>query len=82
MKTRKMELGTRNIIGARVEQIAKSKGMKQKDLLKLLREKGLDLNASALSKVEGQIRMVADYELVALAQVLEVSVEHLLGLEE
>ena len=56
--------------------------MKQKDLLTQLQIGGIDLNASGLSKLEGQIRSVSDYELVALAQVLEVSVLWLLGIEE
>ena len=43
---------------------------------------GVDLNASGLSKLEGQLRSVLDYEIVALAKVLNVSVLWLLGLEE
>ena len=39
------------------------------------------MNASALSKLEGQIRFVTDVELVALADILEVSVDYLLGRE-
>ena len=39
------------------------------------------MNASGLSKIEGQIRHVNDYELVAFADILGVSVDWLLGLE-
>ena len=42
---------------------------------------GVDMNASGLSKLEGQIRFVTDVELVALADILEVSVDYLLGRE-
>ena len=38
-----------------------------------------DMNASGLSKLEGQIRFVTDFELVALADILDVSVDWLLG---
>lgn len=82
MRLRKKELGTRNLVGARVEQIRKEQGIKQKDLLALLQVYGLDLNASALSKLEGQIRFVTDTELLALADILNVSVDWLLGREE
>lgn len=82
MRIREQQLGTRNIVGARVEQRRKSLGMKQKDLLMQLQFNGIDLNASGLSKLEGQIRSVQDFELVALAKVLDVSVLWLLGLEE
>ena len=82
MRLRKQELGDRNIVGARVEARRKELGMKQKDLLSELQKRGIDLNASGLSKLEGQIRSVPDYEIVALAGVLDVSVLWLLGLEE
>ena len=39
------------------------------------------MNASGLSKLEGQIRYVTDIELVALSEILEVSVDYLLGVE-
>lgn len=82
MRVRKQELGDRNIAGARVEQRRKLIGMKQKDLLTQLQVRGVDLNASGLSKLEGQIRSINDYELLALSEVLGVSVNWLLGIEE
>ena len=81
MRIRKQALGDRNICGARIEQRRKAIGMKQKDLLTQLQIKGIDLNASGLSKLEGQLRSVSDFELKALADVLGVSVNWLLGLE-
>ena len=56
MRVRKQPLGTRNIAGARVEMRRKEIGMKQKDLLTRLQVRGIDLNASGLSKLEGQFR--------------------------
>lgn len=82
MRIRKQELGSRNIAGGRVEQRRKAIGMKQKDLLTQLQVRGIDLNASGLSKLEGQLRGINDYELVALADVLGVSVTWLLGRED
>lgn len=82
MRLRKQELGDRNIVGSRVEKKRKDIGMKQKELLAQLQVRGVDLNPSGLSKLEGQIRSVSDYEVVALASVLGVSVGWLLGIEE
>ena len=82
MRVRKQEHGSRNIAGARVEQRRKAIGMKQKDLLTQLQVRGVDLNASGLSKLEGQIRSINDYELVALSEVLGVSVDWLLGIDK
>ena len=79
MRLRKQELGDRNLIGARVESARKKKRMKQKELLAQLQVNGVDMNASGLSKLEGQIRYVTDIELVALADILEISVDSLLG---
>lgn len=79
MRLRKKELGTRNIVGARVSDARKMQGMKQKELLAQLQVNGVDINASGLSKLEGQIRYVTDFELAALATILNVSVDWLLG---
>ena len=81
MRTRQHALGSRNIVGAKVEQRRKELRMKQKDLLTRLQVSGVELNASGLSKLEGQYRMVTDIELKRLAQALEVSVNWLLELE-
>lgn len=82
MRTRKQPLGERNLVGARVEKRRKEINMKQIELLNGLRDKGIEFNASGLSKLEGQIRSVNDYELIALAEILDVSVDWLLGLEK
>lgn len=82
MRTRKKSLGNRNICGERVEIRRKEIGMKQKDLLTQLQVKGIELTASGLSKLEGQTRNVLDKELVVLAEILEVSVLWLLGIEQ
>ena len=77
MRTRKLELGTRNLIGARVTQLRLARGMKQVELLVQLR--GVDLSIPALSLLEGQRRPVSDIELCALAEILGVSADELLG---
>lgn len=82
MRLRGQPLGTKNLIGARVENARRSQGMKQKELLAQLQVRGVDLNASGLSKLEGQIRYVTDTELLALSQILGVSVMWLLTGEE
>ncbi|MDO4494349.1 MAG: XRE family transcriptional regulator [Clostridiaceae bacterium] len=82
MRFRKQELGERNIVGAKVEARRKAINMKQKDLLTQLQIKGIDLNASGLSKLEGQLRYVADFELKALSEVLGITVNELLDIDE
>lgn len=77
MRLRKQEHGNKNIVGKNIERIRKEQGMKQKELLAKIQTYGIDMNASGLSKLEGQIRLVTDYELVAIAKILNVSIEEL-----
>ena len=81
MKTRKLALGNRNLIGARVTQARLRQGMKQTELLVRLQLAGIEISVPALSLLEGQKRPVFDFELVALAKALDVSVEWLLGID-
>ena len=82
MKTRKLALGDRNIIGARVTQARLTKGMKQNELLARLQTAGIEISTPALSLLEGQKRPVSDIELNAIADALEVSVDWLLGRDD
>ena len=79
MKTRKLELGDRNLVGHRVTQARIKQGMKQHELLARLQVNGIEISAPALSLLEGQKRPVSDKELLALSEVLSVSVDWLLG---
>ena len=79
MKPRKLALGNRNIIGARVTEARRDKKMKQIELLTQLQLHGIEISTPALSLLEGQKRPVSDIELNALADILEVSVDWLLG---
>ncbi|MBR6555837.1 MAG: XRE family transcriptional regulator [Clostridia bacterium] len=81
MKPRKLSLGDRNIIGRRVTEARLTKGWKQVELLAKLQLAGIDLSVPALSLLEGQKRPVSDIELKALAEILEVSPDWLLGRE-
>ena len=81
MKTRKLELGDRNLIGARVTKARQALDMKQVELLAKLQLAGVDMSVPALSLLEGQKRPVSDIELNALADILYVSVDWLLGRE-
>lgn len=81
MKRRKLPLGDKNMVGARVTEARNKLGMKQIELLSRLQTNGIDISVPALSLLEGQKRPVTDYELNALADILDVSVDWLLGNE-
>ena len=81
MRRRQQPLGNRNIVGAKIEQRRRELRLKQRDLLESLKTEGVEMNASGLSKLEGQTRAVTDMELRSLSLALDVSVNWLLDLD-
>ena len=79
MKPRSSEPGTKNIVGCKVVEIRKRRGIKQKDFLAQLQVLGLDISATSLSRLEGQYRLVQDFEVVILAKVLGITTDELLS---
>ena len=78
MRQRSYPLGEKNIIGAKVVAIRTAKNMKQKDFLAKLQTMGMDISSTSLSRLEGQSRLVQDYEILIIARTLEISVADLL----
>lgn len=79
MKPRKAEYGTKNICGANVERIRKQQGMKQTTLISQMQLRGVDINPSSLSKLEGQIRIASDIELKVISEILGTTMEELVA---
>lgn len=70
-------IGTENLVGQNVVLLRKQRGMNQDRLLAQLQVRGIDISQSALSALEGQTRKVSDKELLALTDILKVSLEEL-----
>ena len=79
MRIRNLPLGNKNIAGHRIEKIRNEKGYKQRYIVEKLRIRGIDISISTFSKIEGQSRLLCDYELAAIADILDVSVAELLS---
>jgi transcriptional regulator with XRE-family HTH domain len=79
MKPRRLDLGNKNIIGSKITKLRIERHLKQKDLLAKMQTKGININPSSLSKLEGQTRPVTDIELKVLAEIFSVSVDELLN---
>ena len=79
MKLRSGEPGTKNIVGVKIAELRKTRGIKQKDFLAQLQVLGMDISATSLSRIEGQYRLVQDFEVVFLARALGVTTKDLLG---
>jgi transcriptional regulator with XRE-family HTH domain len=75
-------VGRKNLIGPRL-RAARMRGktvITQQDLSARLAVLGVDMDRTAISKIEAGERIVADFELLAISKALGVSVEWLLGL--
>lgn len=79
MKPRKQPYGTKNKCGAKIEQLRKEHGIKQRVLVEMLQLRGVDMNPSSLSKLEGQQRIATDIEVKAIADALGVTADQLLS---
>ena len=53
--------------------------MKQCTLVSRMQLLGVDINPSSLSKLEGQNRIAADYEVRAIAQIFGITTDELLS---
>ena len=78
MKPRQVQLGDKNIVGDKVYELRTKRNIKQKDFLSQLQVLGMDISATGLSRLEGQHRLVQDFEVVFLAQALHITVNELL----
>ena len=77
MKTRKTAYGTSNLVGQKVEQLRKARGIKQRDFISRMQTMGLDINPTSYSKLEGQIRIASDREIYVIAKILNVPIAEL-----
>lgn len=77
MKTRKKPIGTANLVGANIEKIRKGRNLKQVEIIAQLQTEGIDINPTSYSKLEGQIRLVTDKEIFAIAKILKVDINEL-----
>ena len=71
--------GKKNISGDRIYQARTSQRISQADLAARLQVRGVLIEREAISKIETGDRFVADYELMAFADVLNVTMEWLIG---
>ena len=72
----------RNIIGPRLKTARLKSNLTQQQLSAKLETIAVYIDRASISKIEQQKRIVTDYELLALCQILKVSPGWLLGLEK
>ena len=58
----------RNIVGPLVRELREKQGLTQAQLVAKLNLAGWDVSRDIVARIEGQIRWVADFEIVKLAE--------------
>ena len=71
----------KNVVGSQIRKIrtASQPAISQEDLSGRLAARGITLDRSAISRIENQDRYLMDYEILAIAKCLKVSVASLFG---
>lgn len=73
--------GSKNICGQRVKDARKKMKLSQEELAARLQVEGVNIERDSVSRIEIGTRFVADYELLILCKILNVTPAYLLGLE-
>ena len=77
MKTRKVKIGNRNLVGQNIARLRIDKGIKQKDFIAQIQTMGIDMNPTSYSKLEGQFRIATDKEIFVISKLLNVDINDL-----
>ena len=69
----------KNVVGPRVRELRHESGRRttQEELVARLQADGVDIDQSALSRIENGERLVTDIEVLALCRALGVGIEEL-----
>ena len=74
--------GKKNICGDRLREARVIKRLRQEDLAARIQLKGINMERDSINRIEIGTRFVSDFELKVFSEVLGVSVNWLLGIEE
>lgn len=76
--------GERNVIGPRIRKARRESrpAVSQEDLAARLAIRGVYFDRSAISRMEGGLRFIRDYEIIAIADALGVPIGALFGQDD
>jgi transcriptional regulator with XRE-family HTH domain len=72
----------RNVVSAEIRRERLAQGISQDELAARLQRYGWDVGRTTITKIELGERCVTDFELVALADVLQITVEAMIAAAE
>lgn len=74
--------GKRNISGDTIKKLRKAQKLSQQDLATRLQVAGISIERDSISRIENGSRFISDFELKAIAQILETTVNYLVDFDE
>ncbi len=74
--------GKRNISGDTIKKLRKARKLSQQDLAARLQVAGISIERDSISRIENGSRFISDFELKAMAQILETTVNYLVDFDE
>ena len=78
MKNLKRYNGKLNVIGNKIKEYRENKNISLAELSNDLMLMGIDIHKNSLQRLEYGRRIIKDYELCAIAKVLDISIDELL----
>lgn len=69
----------KNIIGPRLKKVRLQHGLTQEQLSAKLETMAIYINRASISKIEQQKRVVTDYEVLSICEILKIEPNWLLG---
>lgn len=70
--------GNKNIIGKRLAELRKERGLSQNDLAAKMQLLNVNIDQQMISKIEKNNRQVTDYELACFCKCLNVTADEIL----
>ncbi|MBP0983971.1 MAG: helix-turn-helix transcriptional regulator [Oscillospiraceae bacterium] len=71
--------GRKNLIGIKMREVRKSRGISQRQVADDLAELGLIVDKNAVQRMESGQRFITDIELITIAKYLEIPVNELVA---
>ena len=68
----------KNVCGPKIRAARKMQQLNQTELAKLAEKYGVNVDQKAISRIELQLRIVTDYELMVFANILQIPLVDLL----
>lgn len=73
--------GGKNLISSRLKELRELNGLSQRDLARALQLSGTDMDKNVITRIENYQRYVTDIELKGICEVLKVSSDALIDIQ-